>query len=178
MENPYFPLFYDITGWNLCFFGAGKIAERRIKILLEYSCRIYIISKEATKAIQSMAEKGAVVWVREEVKKEEGKQQIEKIWEELEGRYQEYFFKEKGFQIVFACTNDRTINQIIYEYCKRRGIEVNVADCKKQSDFYFPGLLRWEELVIGVVGNGNNHKKVKQVMDKLRKLFYLYGWII
>lgn len=171
MENPYFPFFYDITGWNICFFGAGKIAERRIKTLLGYSCKIYIISREATSIIQEMAEKGMVIWIQKELGEVEQGQEIIEIWRELKEKHKNCFLKEENFRVVFACTNNRKINQNIYKYCKNQGIQVNIADCRKQSDFYFPGLLKWKELVIGVVGNGMDHKKVKQVMDKLRELF-------
>lgn len=171
MENPYFPFFYDITGWNICFFGAGKVAEQRIKTLLTYPCKIYIISKKATKAIKEMAQKGMVIWVQEEIKEIGGKQQISELWKTLREKYQNYFSKETNFQIVFACTDKREINQVVYEYCKEQKIEVNIADCRKQSDFYFPGLLKQEDLVIGVTGNGENHKKVKHSMEMLRKLF-------
>ncbi len=173
MSNSYFPLFYDITDWNICFFGAGAVAERRIKTLLKYPCKIYIISEKATKVIEEMAQKGTLIWIKEEIKMDKGKQQIMETWQNIKRKkqYQKYFLKEKDFQMVFACTNQREINQMIYEYCKLQGIRVNIADCRQQSDFYFPGLLKSEDFVIGVTGNGKNHKKVKQVMDKLRKLF-------
>ena len=114
-----------------------------------------------------------IEFLKEEIKMEKGKQQIMETWQNIKRKkqYQKYFLKEKDFQMVFACTNQREINQMIYEYCKLQGIRVNIADCRQQSDFYFPGLLKSEDFVIGVTGNGKNHKKVKQVMDKLRKLF-------
>lgn len=175
MKNPYFPLFYDITDWNICFFGAGAVAERRIKTLLKYPCRIYIISEKATKHIMEMVHKGMIIWIQENIKETEGKQQIIRIWKEIKEEKQykyQIFSKEKMFQIVFACTDKRDINQIIYEYCREQKIDVNVADCREQSDFHFPGLIKKEDFVIAVTGNGKNHKKVKYIMDKLRGLFY------
>jgi siroheme synthase (precorrin-2 oxidase/ferrochelatase) len=166
----YFPMFYDITGWNVCFFGAGNVAERRIKTLLLYSCRIFVISERVTEEIEKFSKEGKVIWVKRALRKG-GEVEITESWKNLKERYSDYFEKEKEFSMVFACTNDRKINEGIYEYCKKRKIPVNTADCREECDFYFPGLLEWEEIVIGVTGNGKNHKKVKMVMDKLRMMF-------
>lgn len=171
MENLYFPVFYNITGWNICFFGAGTVAERRIKTLLKYSCHIFIISKEASEEIRKMEKKGKVVWIAEEIKEEYGKIQIEELLKKIAEQYSQCFSDRKEFSMIFACTNQRSINQEVYEYCRQKAIPVNTADCKEQSDFYFPGLLQWEDVVIGVTGSGKDHKKVKTVMNKLRGIF-------
>ena len=74
--------------------------------------------------------------------------------------------------MIFACTDNRNVNRQIYEYCRKKKIPVNTADCKGECDFYFPGILCKEEIVIGVTGNGADHAKVKNIMDQLREVFY------
>lgn len=166
----YFPMFYNITDWNICFVGAGKVAERRIKGLLSYPCHIFIISKEISEYIRKQQEIGNIIWFKEEIGGDGG-QTIENVFQKIKKIYADYFLERKEFSVVFSCTNQRNVNQEIYYYCKRKNIPVNTADCKEQSDFYFPGLLEWENIVIGVTGNGEDHKKVKAVMDKLRTMF-------
>jgi precorrin-2 dehydrogenase/sirohydrochlorin ferrochelatase len=165
-------MFYDITDWNICFFGAGKVAERRIKTLLRYSCHIFVISENVTEKIEKFSKEGKLIWVQECLGKEEELEiTIRKLLENLKKTYVDFFTKNNEFSMVFACTNERKINEKIYEYCKKRKIQVNTADCREESDFYFPGLLEWEDIIIGVTGNGTNHQKVKMVMDKLRLMF-------
>ena len=104
MSNSYFPLFYDITDWNICFFGAGAVAERRIKTLLKYPCKIYIISEKATKVIEEMAQKGTLIWIKEEIKMDKGKQQIMETWQNIKRKkqYQKYFLNEEHFFLKFS----------------------------------------------------------------------------
>lgn len=166
-KNSYFPIFYDITGWNICFVGAGRVAERRIKTLQMYPCHIFIISEEATKEIQKMAEQGEVVWVVEKIK--EGN--LDKMIHTLKQKYPEYFSEQKNFQMMLACTDSRKVNQMICEYCREEKILVNIADNRHQSEFHFPGIIKKEDIVIGVTGNGENHEKVKKIMDRLREVF-------
>jgi siroheme synthase (precorrin-2 oxidase/ferrochelatase) len=118
-----------------------------------------------------MIKEKKVIWVQKNIREETAEQQITQIWKILKETYPNCFQKEKRFSMVFACTNRRNINRKIYEYCKQRNIQVNTADRRQESDFYFPGLLEYEDVIIGVTGNGKNHKKVKTVMDKLREVF-------
>ncbi len=169
--NCYFPVFYNITGWNFCFIGGGNVAERRIGTLSAYPCRIYIIADSVTDKIKESIDQEKMIWIREKISSKRGKQ-LPYIFEKIRKKYKKYFQYRRNFSMVFACTDDRNVNRQIYEYCRRKKIPVNVADCKEESDFSFPGLLKQEDLVIAVTGNGNNHSRVREAMDQLREVFY------
>ena len=71
---------------------------------------------------------------------------------------------------VLVCTNDAVLNHQIALFCKENGIPVNNASCKEDSDFYFPALIRHDGLVFGVSSDGSDHKKVRSVCEKIRRL--------
>ena len=170
--SSYFPVFYNITGWNLCFIGGGNIAERRIKTLCKYPCHIYVISETVTDPIKEKIAQGRIIWMKEKIKIKGGEKQLKDILKKIKKQYKRNFQDNAKISMIFSCTNNRKINRQIYEYCRKKKIPVNTADCKEECDFYFPGVLWQEDLVIAVTGNGNNHSRVKAVMDQLREVFY------
>ena len=46
MANKFFPVSIDLNNKNVLVIGAGKIALRKIEILLNYNCNINVITKE------------------------------------------------------------------------------------------------------------------------------------
>lgn len=170
--NSYFPVFYNITEWNVCFIGGGKVAERRIETLCRYPCHIYIISGNVTGKIKEKAVQGRVAWIQDKIKEKGGGKQLKYILKQIQKKYKKNFQTNRDFSMIFACTDNRKVNREIYEYCRKKKIPVNIADCKEECDFYFPGILWKEEIVIGAAGNGTDHAKVKNIMDQLREVFY------
>lgn len=72
--------------------------------------------------------------------------------------------------MVIAATNDSQINTDIYNVCKCTGITVNVCSDKHKCDFYFPGIARKENVVIGVTASGDNHRAARETVEKIRKI--------
>ena len=71
---------------------------------------------------------------------------------------------------MIAATNDNKINQEIYSVCKCLGIPVNVCADKTKCDFYFPGIVTDENFVVGISTSGREHKKAREVTDKIQAL--------
>ena len=46
MPNKFFPVSIDLNNKNILVIGAGKIALRKVKTLLDYNCNITVITKE------------------------------------------------------------------------------------------------------------------------------------
>ena len=76
--------------------------------------------------------------------------------------------------LVLAATDDKELNSLVAELCRERGIPVNSCSDRTQCDFYFPGIARRENLVIGVTASGKDHRLAATVARQLRK--WLSGW--
>ena len=50
------------------------------------------------------------------------------------------------------------------------GITVNVCSDKNKCDFYFPGIVRKDNLVVGITASGNNHKAARETSNRIREL--------
>ena len=72
---------------------------------------------------------------------------------------------------VLACTNDSRINKQIALYSREHNVLVNVCDDASNCDFYFPAIVRKDEMVLGISSNGSSHGKVKKFAAELRSFF-------
>lgn len=150
MENKeHFPLFIKTSNKKALVVGAGNIALRRVKTLLHFNFDITIISIEILKELENLVNEKNIKYIK--------------------SSYNSNFINESYF-LVLACTDDYECNKNIVRDSKLKNIIVNSCSEKEGCDFYFPALIVDNNLTIGVVGNGENHKKVKDISKKIRGL--------
>lgn len=153
----WFPMFINIKDRNIAIIGAGKIASRRIRTLLQFSCNIRIVAKEIPEEIKQM--------IHEYVSIDE-KAGLNRSIELLE---KEFDIEDvNGAHMVLAATNSREVNENIGIQCKNRGILVNVADKKEECDFYFPGVVIQGNLVTGITAQGKSHSLAKKGSEVIK----------
>lgn len=144
-DKPFFPLYLDLSDKDILFIGGGTIAARRINVLHPFADRITVVAPEADVSIFKLTESGDVSWIMREFEEED-----------LEDR-----------DFVFIATNDRELNALIAEKCRRKGIPVNVSSDRQLCDFYFPGIVKQGNTVIGVSASGEDHKKARRVRERI-----------
>ena len=71
--------------------------------------------------------------------------------------------------LVLAATDDPAVNEAVFREAKARGVPVNTADCKDRCDFYFPGLVVTDDLVVGVTASGGDHGLVRETTEQLKQ---------
>lgn len=146
----YFPLFVSLEQKKIVVVGGGAIATRRVQTLLGFECSILVISPVITDELSTFVIQKKVDWIQSEYDLS--------LWHTL-----------KEVVCVIATTNHRKINHQVYLDAKKKKIWVNVCDAKEECDFYFPGIVTGESVVIGITASGTNHKLAKCVTDKIRK---------
>lgn len=147
-KKPYFPMFVDLSEKKVVVVGAGTIAKRRIRSLIEFTNHLVVIAPEVNPELQELECSGVIHILRKNYERED-------IY---------------GADIVIAATNDHKTNDDIYSVCKCMGIIVNVCSDKNKCDFYFPGIARKEQIVVGVTATGTDHRKAKDVVEKVRQI--------
>lgn len=149
----YFPMFIDIEGKHILVVGAGKIALRRVQTLLQFRARIKVIAKEIPKeqkeAFHLLVSEGKIVLE-------------EKAFEESD--------LTEALFLVLAATNVKKLNHEICMLCRKRKILANTATDRTDCDFYFPAVAVQEELVVGITGDGSDHRKVAETAARIRKV--------
>ena len=76
---------------------------------------------------------------------------------------------EQNWIFVLAAA-EASVNAEVVKDCKEMGIPVNNASKKEDCDFYFPGLIKEQDVVIGVTSGGSDHKFVAALTKRIREL--------
>lgn len=145
-QKPYFPMFVDISEKKVVVVGAGTIAKRRIRALADFTSHLTVIAPEVNRELLELQEQGKLTIQKK-------KYQREDIYDA---------------DLVIAATNDHQINEDIYSVCRCMGITVNVCSDKRKCDFYFPGIVKKDSLVVGITASGSSHKQAREATEKIR----------
>ena len=150
MEKAYFPMFVDISEKEILVVGGGKIAARRIRTLLDFTVHITVITPALDEKLRQYADLEKFRWVQRKYRESD-----------ITG-------SDKP-DIVLAATGDTEVNAEIGRLCRSLGICVNVADKKEMCDFYFPSIVKTEEVVIGINSGGANPGATKRTREKIEE---------
>src|SRR5439155_27353605 len=129
--------------------GGGVIGERKVRTLLDAGARVKVITPEATPRLKKLA----------------GEDRIELLVREYERG------DLKGAAVVIASTDERAVNQAIYEEGRDEGIPVNVVDDPPHCTFIAPSIVRRGDLMIAISTGGTNPAMAVRIREKLEKEF-------
>ena len=138
----FLPVSLNIAGKKILIIGGGKIALQKLKTLRRFTKSITITAKK----------------IRREIK-QSGFACREKPYEAAVLR---------GANLVYACTDDRSLNARIKRDARKAGILVNVADDPALCDFISPALLKKGCMTIAVSSDGRNAKKSVALRNKIK----------
>jgi len=152
-QRPFFPMFVDMSGKDAVVVGGGKIAERRIKIMIDFGMKITVIAPKVTEYIERAA--------------------LSKTIDLLNRKYQKGDISAASPFLVITAADDRQVNRDVMLEAKGLNIPVSVADNRDECTFYFPAIAKNENYTAAVVSNNGNHCGVKETAQKIRELIDL-----
>jgi precorrin-2 dehydrogenase / sirohydrochlorin ferrochelatase len=131
-ERTYYPVFLDISKKPCLVVGGGKVAERKVRILIPFKTEIVVVSPKITGNLAKLRDAGTI-----------------------DVRDREYTESDlEGVGLVFAATDNREINSIIKSGAEKRNIPVNVVDDPELCDFIVPSLVRRGPVTIAISTSG------------------------
>lgn len=154
MMKKFFPMFVDLSEKNIVVIGGGTIASRRIKTLTEFADNIVVVAPAITESLDLFVADGKITWRKEE--------------------YETTHLKSAD--MVIAATNQPHVNRRIWEDVREleikenRRIMINVVDDKSSCDFYFPGIVQKEDMIIGISSGGTSPEKSKQLRKNMERM--------
>ena len=143
-----FPLFLDLTQKNAVVVGGGKIAARRVFVLLDFVRRITVIAPELRPELESLASDDRIDVIRREF-----------LQEDL-----------AHADLVITATGVKAVDECVWRSCRDSRIPVNVASDQSKCDFFFPGIARKGNLIAGVSACGADHGLAKRTTEAIRAL--------
>jgi siroheme synthase-like protein len=136
-----YPIFLSLKDRPVLVVGAGKVALRKTRGLLDAGARITVVAPE---------------WERD--------------FESLPVRLVPRRFRASdlaGAMLVFAATDDRLTNHRIGVAAKGKGIFANIADSAEECDFVVPARLQRGAMHIAISSGGENPRLSAELRRKL-----------
>ncbi len=144
----FLPVALNIKNKKILIIGGGNVAFKKVMILIRYTKNITIIAEKISEKLKKMC---PYLCLRE--KRFENK--------DLE-----------GYQIIYCCTNSKTLNKRMYNLAKKSGnFLVNVCDNKKDTDFISPAIFKYRNFSIAVTSDGFNVKRSIKIRDKIKEIW-------
>lgn len=146
---PYYPIFLNIQGKNCVVVGGGKVALRKVKMLLDCGANVTVISPKFLPELYRLAEN-----------------------EDIHLIHRDYEIGDlEDATIVIAATDGKKINQRVADEAKTIGALVNVVDDLDHSEFIVPAFFRRGELTIAVSTSGMSPALAKKIRTILEQIF-------
>lgn len=145
----FFPIAFNLRNRKCLVVGGGRVAERKVRSLLQCGAEVWVVSPELTGGLEKLAEEGAINLVSRRY-----------AAEDLDGCF-----------LVISAADDRSINSRVADDCFARNILVNVVDDPARCSFTVPSVLRRGSLCITVSTEGKSPLLAKKIREELEDLF-------
>ena len=147
-KHNYYPVFLDITNKRCLVVGGGKVAERKVIMLLQFNARVIVIGPAMTRALIKLGEAGKIEYFQ-----------------------RAYTAKDlDNAALVFACTDNGVINNKIKKEAARKNIPVNVADSPDVCDFIVPSIIKKGDITIAISTSGGLPLLSKKLRQKIEEV--------
>ena len=139
-----YPVNLIVEGRSCLVVGGGGIAARKVAGLVSCGARVHVVAPE----------------VGDEVKAQPGV-----TWEERPYRSGDL----EGHRLVVAATDDRSVNEAVYQDAEAAGIWVNGADDPEHCSFTLPSVIRRGSLLITVSTGGRSPALARWLRQRLEE---------
>jgi precorrin-2 dehydrogenase/sirohydrochlorin ferrochelatase len=143
----YFPVFLDLKKKLCVVVGGGRVAERKVRILLKAGAQVRVISPALTLPLSRLWEKGEISHFSRSYRRGD----------------------LRGAILAIAATNDRATNEQIFRQAFKNGILVNVVDDPGRSTFIVPSLVEKKDLLVAISTSGRSPALARVLRQKLEK---------
>jgi len=144
----YYPICLQVEGRRCLVIGGGKVAERKVRGLLDSGACVVVISPELTHGLNSLQAEGEITW-------EPRGYQPDDV---------------AGFSLVMAATDDPLVQDQVQVDANRHHILLNVADVPEKCNFILPALVKRGALSIAISTSGKSPALAKRLRRELEVL--------
>lgn len=142
----YYPVFLNLKGKKAVVVGGGRVAERKILVLIKAGAAVKIISPDITTNLERLRKKRLLTHIKRTYKKGD----------------------LKGAFVVIACTSSPLTNAKIAREARHL---VNVIDAPMEGNFIAPSIVRCGPLTIAISTEGTSPAAAKTIRKELEKLY-------
>lgn len=142
------PIMINLSQMNVVVIGGGRIATRRVELLLEYASHIRVVSPHITEYLNGLIQQQQVIWHQKEFDPSD----------------------VANADLVIAATNNDQVNDEIKHHLGPHTLFNHVGNAK-EGNITFPNQLRRGKLTISVSTDGASPKLAKQIIQNLAQTY-------
>jgi len=147
--SPYYPIVLNIQGRKCLVVGGGKVALRKVKVLLGHGANVEVVSPVFCPELNQLATDGAIRAIQRDYKSED---------------------LQHAF-IAITATDDAKTNERVASEAMRQGVLTNVVDDPKNSDFIVPSYFQRGDVIIAVSTSGRSPALARKIRSELERNF-------
>lgn len=141
----YYPVMLNLEHRPCLVVGGGRVAERKVKSLLEAKADITVVSPQFTSALFELARNDRIKLLQNDYRSD----------------------LIKSFAFVCAASDDMSVNEEVAKECHSNGILINVVDNEKLSSVIMPAVLCYGGVVISVSTSAHSPMLASKIRDKI-----------
>ncbi len=142
------PVNLFLAGRPCLVVGGGKVAWRKIQLLLEAGAEVAAVSPEVCPEVGELIEQGLITHTVRPFEAHD----------------------IDDATLVYAAANSRGVNRNVLECCREKGILCCCVDGNwSKSDFTTPAITRYNQLTLSVSSGGNDCRQSKMVKNSLAR---------
>jgi precorrin-2 dehydrogenase/sirohydrochlorin ferrochelatase len=141
----YYPMMVDLTGRRCLVVGGGRVAERKVALLLDCGAAVEVVSPVTTLRLTALASAGTIRLARRAV-----------CPDDLTGAF-----------LIFVATDDPVVNHAVAVQARGAGGLVNVADAPDACTFQVPSAVRRGDLTIAISTGGGSPALAKRLRQRI-----------
>ena len=141
----------NLRGRNILVIGAGMEGTKRIKSLSKHDCKIIIISETLNESLYEIEGKNnPIILIRRKIRDTNILDEFNDIF------------------VVFASTNDPSLNKKIIDKAREKGILSYSIDDAAASDFFFTSIINIDEVLqVAISTSGKSPLMSKIIRDRI-----------
>ena len=143
----FFPFMIQMQDKLCVIGGGGKVAYRKVSMMLSFGACVTVIAPKICDELQKIESKQDALLL------------VQRPFEDGD---------IEGADVVIMATNDSEVNSHIAAICKDKRILVNVVDVKKDCGFYFPAIIKQEDVVVSVSTGGSAPALASQIKKSIK----------
>lgn len=142
------PIFIQLRGEPAVVVGGGRVALRKVELLLKAGARVTVIAPKLHEELRELAERGQLDYLPRE--------------------FQPHHID--GVALAIAATNLREVNAAVSAAARARRVPVNVVDDPELSSFTFPAIVDRSPVVVAVGSGGQSPVLARRVRSQIEAL--------
>lgn len=143
----YYPVFLNLRGRRCVVIGGGRIAEGKVRGLLEAEAAVTVVAPALTPGLRSLVDGGQIACVPRAYQP---------------GDLAEAF-------LVISATDDRATNEQVWDEATARNLPINVVDDTPHCTFIAPSILRRGDLTIAISTSGKAPALAVRLREELEQ---------